>query len=130
MGILLVKANIPHSTLFLPKHVGMNKVDVVHDFLIEKFPDITVSTEPKFIQQCAVEIFDQHNVIVCAPDNEQTRRWVNFYAVKYRKPTLFVGVSGTKQAEWTGYTLLYRPSESACFVCLASGGEDNNAYDF
>lgn len=121
-GDRVSKANIPHSSLFLPRHVKRKKVEVVSELLQEKFPGIHISREGKFIQQCNTEVFAQHDLIICAPDNDQTRRWVNQYAVKAGKPTLFVGVSGPG-AEWTGYIYLYTPGISGCFVCFASGGK-------
>lgn len=122
-GDTVSEGNLPHSTLFLPAHVGRYKVEVVKDFLNAKFPKLAVSASAKFVQQADPRHFATHDLIVCAPDNDQTRRWVNYYAVKNGKPAVFLGVSGMKSAEWTGYAYLYRPHLSACFTCFAAGGE-------
>ncbi len=115
-------SNLPHSTLFLPDDVGRAKVHVVRDYLNAKYPALTVHTETQFVQQISQAHFAQHDLIICAPDNDQTRRWVNYYAVKNKKPALYLGVSGNK-AEWTGYTYLYKPDTSGCFTCFATGGD-------
>jgi molybdopterin/thiamine biosynthesis adenylyltransferase len=116
-------ANIPHSSIFLPRHVGAKKVHVVSEFLTKKFPDCQVVAIPLFIQQYKeIDLYTSHDIIVCAPDNNQTRLWINHYAVAYQKPTLFLGVSGPRDA-WGGYTFFYTPGASPCFLCLSSGGE-------
>jgi len=122
-GDTVSTANIPHSAIFTPSHVGQHKVDVVATFLREKFPGLTVTTVAKFIQQCdARALFGAHDLIVCAPDNDRTRVWVNYYAVTTLKRAVFVGIGGPG-TEWSGYTFLYTPGESGCFVCFATGGE-------
>jgi molybdopterin/thiamine biosynthesis adenylyltransferase len=115
--------NIPHSIPFHPQHLGLPKVEVLRGELLSKFPGIQVATVQRFIQQCRAALFEDHHLIVCAPDNNQTRRWVNFYAVRSGTPALFVGVGGPN-TEWIGYTFLYQPAVSACFVCLDTGGHE------
>jgi molybdopterin/thiamine biosynthesis adenylyltransferase len=118
--------NIPHSILFHPRHIGLPKVEVVREALLSRFPGIQVAAVPRFIQQCPAALFEAQQLIICAPDNNQTRRWVNFYAVKSDTPALFVGVGGPN-TEWIGYTFLYQPAVSACFVCLDTGGQEGMA---
>lgn len=127
-GDTVSTSNLPHSTLFLPSHVGLPKVHVIASFLAAKFPQLTLKPLPSFVQQVSPKLFADHDLIICAPDNDQTRRWVNHYAVKYGKPALFLGVSGMKNAEWTGYTFLFRPNATACFHCFAAGGHTDESF--
>ncbi len=121
--------NIPHSSIFLPSDVGQKKVDVVARFVAEKFPGCQVTPVPMFIQQKGEDIYSAHDFIICAPDSDQARQWVNYYAWKYKKRALFIGVSGPRN-EWSGYTLLYTPGVSGCFLCFSSGGEEGEAVDY
>lgn len=123
-GDTVSSANIPHSSLFLPRHVGQSKVEVVAEFLHEKFPELSVTALPRFIQLGAPDIISAHDMVVCAPDNDQTRLWVNYHSVQAEKPTLFIGAGGPRH-EWTGYTHLYTPHISGCFHCFAKEGKSS-----
>lgn len=115
------EANLPHSPLFRQTDIGKRKVRVTAAFLRRKFPHLSVTTTPRFIQQCQQTIYEACDLIVCLPDNDQTRLWVNYYAVKYKKPTLFVGLGGPGD-EWSGYLYFYLPPQSGCFACFRHGG--------
>lgn len=116
-GDTVTEANIPHSPLFCLRDVGKRKVTVTAAFLRRKFPALTVTTTPRFIQHCKEAVYDTTDLIICAPDNDQTRLWVNYYAVMYQKPALFVGLGGPGD-EWSGYLYFYLPGQSGCFSCF------------
>lgn len=122
-GDIISLANIPHSSVFTPAHVNLKKVDVIAQFLLDKFPNIQITPIPLFIQQVEKVQFQTYDFIVCVPDNDKTRLWVNYHAVKYEKPVLFVGLGGPNN-EWSGYTYLYLPHVSGCFLCLRDGGKN------
>src|SRR5439155_22846684 len=121
-GDVVSLPNIPHSPLFLPSHVGQKKVGVVRSSLQEKFPGLCISAVPLFIQQCDENIFTDCDIILCAPDNDETRIWVNYYAVKYNKPVVFLGL-GNVGDEWRGYVYAVMPFVTGCFACLFDGGK-------
>lgn len=129
-GDKVEKHNTPHSTVFLPEDVGCYKTEVVKEVLKKKYPRLNVESQNKFIQQLDPKIFEATDFIVCAPDNDQTRLWVNYFAVRNSKASIFVGISGPGN-EWSGYVFAYKPGRTACFLCLASGGEriGSSAYD-
>jgi molybdopterin/thiamine biosynthesis adenylyltransferase len=114
--------NIPHSSIFTLDDVGRLKVEVVADFLRKKFPDVWVVPVGSFIQEYKDFPFESFDLIICAPDNNPTRWYVNRIAVDRGVPALFLGVSGKGQ-EWSGYVSPYVPGKSACFLCLTKAGE-------
>ncbi len=115
--------NIPHSSIFLPEHVGQKKVTVVSTFLTAKFTRMTVTPMATVIQQCDPTLVAEYDFIVCAPDNDLARLYTNKLAVAHHKPALFVGLGGPR-AEWTGYLFLYTPGRSGCFACFFSTGSE------
>src|SRR2546423_5420 len=95
-GDVVSLPNIPHCPLFLPSHVGQKKVAIVASYLQGKFPALNISPMPLFIQQCDEKMFSEYDIILCAPDNDKTRLWVNYYAVMYNKPVVFLGLGNVE----------------------------------
>jgi len=118
--------DIAYSPIFHLQHVGHPRVEVIRWRLRAKFPGIDVAVERRSIRQCSPALFQAHDLIVCIPNHNWTRRWVNSWAVKCGKPALFVGVGGWQMA-WTGYVFLYQPGVSGCFVCFDAGIEEPEA---
>ncbi len=110
--------------------VGIHKVHAVATRLHRKHPEMGVSAIPKFIQQCADFPFSDFDLIICAPDNNQVRWFINKMAVDNKLPALFLGVSGPNQ-QWSGYVQLYVPGETACFLCISKQGSqiDERVYE-
>ena len=126
-GDTVSNANIPHSSIFTQEDVGKKKVEVVATFLSRKFQNIAVTPLPLFIMQCDQALFARCNLVVCCPDNDATRLWVNHYSVLHKKPAVYVGLGGPSQ-EWTGYTYIARPG-AACFNCFFhAGGESGMSF--
>jgi molybdopterin/thiamine biosynthesis adenylyltransferase len=113
--------NIPHSPLFTPGSVGSFKVHAVSSSLRWKHPEMGITAIPKFIQQCENFPFADYDLIICAPDNNAVRWYINKQAVDYKVPALFLGVSGPNQ-QWSGYVQLYLPGLTACFLCISKQG--------
>lgn len=123
-------SNVAHSPIFTPQSVGCHKVYAVATKLRFKHPGIEITPIPKFIQQCENFPFADFDLIICAPDNNQVRWYVNKVAVDNKIPTLFLGVSGANQ-EWSGYVQAYLPGETACFLCISKQGSpvDGSFYE-
>lgn len=129
-GDTVSEHNVPHSPVFTINDIGKLKCEVLAKALAVRFPNLQTITHPVFIQQADSSIFDDVDFVVCAPDNDQTRIWVNHHAVRRNKPCVFIGISGqSKGQEWKGYTLLVRPGETACFLCFATGGDQIESFD-
>lgn len=121
-GQRVSKNEVPHSPVFHPHHIGRPRAEVIRWKLRTRFPGLDVAVKRGVIQQYSPALFQEHDLIVCVPANNRTRRWVNFWAVKCGKPALFVGVGGWQLA-WVGCVFLYQPGVSACFVCFDAGGK-------
>lgn len=101
--------------------VGRRKVNVVRDLLLEKNPDVRVSTHPiatsveSAVQMAA--LFQAADIVVCGTDNRPSKLIVNQLSVDAKVNTIY---GGAFRRAYGGQILRVRPGNSPCYECFVS----------
>lgn len=105
--------------------VGKSKVDSVQQTLLGLNPDVRITPLPQRLLGSALEqAVAQADVVVDASDNFTTRFAINRSCVKLRKP-LVSGAAIRLEGQVTVFDS--RQSQSPCYQCLYTEGDDEEA---
>ena len=96
-------SNLPRQTLYTASQIGQYKAELAAEHLRASNPDcvIQVYTE-RLVEENALQILDNCDLIIDATDNEQTRRLLDAYAQTHSLPWLYTSVEG-----WRGQLALF-----------------------
>ncbi len=100
---LVSLSNLPRQTLYTVSQIGQYKAELAAAHLRASNPDcvIQVYTE-RLVEENALQILSNCDLIIDATDNEQTRRLLDAYAQKHSLPWLYASVEG-----WRGQLALF-----------------------
>lgn len=100
-------------------HIGRKKVLVAKDLLLDKNPDIKVSTYPikadETTKDKIQEIIRDVDLIICATDNRESKLLINSISTNVGKTILF---SGAFRRAYGGQILRVYPRQTACYHCF------------
>lgn len=106
-------------------HIGRKKVLVAKDLLMEKNPDIKVSTYPikadEVTKDKIQDIINGVDLVICATDNRESKLLINSININVGKTILF---SGAFRRAYGGQILRVYPRETACYHCFLLGMPD------
>ena len=106
-------------------HIGRKKVFVARDLLLEKNPEVKISTHPIKADESSrgqlQEIVKNVDLIICATDNRESKLLINAIGIEARKTIFF---SGAFRRAYGGQILRVYPTETACYHCFLLGMPD------
>lgn len=105
--------------------VGRYKVNVVRDLILEKNPDVQVSTHPVSLeydnQEVIRELVSKADVVVCGTDSRPSKLLVNQLCVD---AGVVVVYGGAFRRAYGGQVLRVRPKKSPCYQCFGAAMPD------
>lgn len=106
-------------------HIGRKKVLVARDLLLDKNPDIKVSSysikADETTKEKIQEIMEHVDLVVCATDNRVSKLLINSISINVGKTILF---SGAFRRAYGGQILRVYPRKTACYHCFLLGMPD------
>ena len=115
--------NLNRYFIATPKHIGCYKVNVISDYLHERFPDINIECLPYPFPQCAdVNPLAATTLVIGCVDNVEVRVKIDISARTYHRTLIDLGSgfvtdsSGTPSAAG-GQVVMSRP-DGPCLMCL------------
>ncbi|GAA1633483.1 HesA/MoeB/ThiF family protein [Catellatospora bangladeshensis] len=104
--------------------LGRPKVDVLHDWIMDRNPAAVVDAHAADVQQS--DAFEAaaagSHLVICAVDNPAVRSWINAECVRLRRPCLTGSVMRTGVG---GQIYLYAPGATGCFACMQMVADAN-----
>ena len=105
--------------------VGRYKVNVVRDLILEKNPDVQLSTHPVSLeydnQEVIRELVSKADVVVCGTDSRPSKLLVNQLCVD---AGVVVVYGGAFRRAYGGQVLRVRPKKSPCYQCFVAAMPD------
>lgn len=106
-------------------HIGRKKVLVARDLLLEKNPEVKISTHPIRADESnrdqLQKMVKNADLIICATDNRESKLLINAIGVEAKKTMFF---SGAFRRAYGGQILRVYPTETACYHCFLLGMPD------
>lgn len=103
-------------------HIGRKKVLVARDLLLEKNPEVKISTHPIRADESnrdqLQKMVKNADLIICATDNRESKLLINAIGVEAKKTMFF---SGAFRRAYGGQILRVYPTETACYHCFLLG---------
>jgi sulfur-carrier protein adenylyltransferase/sulfurtransferase len=107
-------SNLQRQVLFNTADVGQPKAEVAARRLRDLNPDVKVNTYNTALKRDNIlEILEDYDLIVTAPDNFPTRYLTNDAAVLLGKPNIYSAVF-----RFEGQVTVFKPKEGPCYRCL------------
>ena len=118
-------SNLNRQFLFRQKDIGKFKADVACEFIKKKYPDITIQSSCKKIQEFSDDFFRQFHIIIGGLDNVEARSYLNqkvhdlveFDAEgKPNEDTVIPFIDGGTEG-FRGQVKVIIPYTTSCFDC-------------
>lgn len=127
---IVEETNLHRQLSFGFNDIGKNKIDIVHQNLLEIDSQISVNKVYKYIDETGIDEYvkDASLVINCAdiPTVDQTAMWIGESCMKYRIPHIIAG-GYNLHLSLIGQTII--PFRSACVKCFETKLYEINQID-
>jgi molybdopterin/thiamine biosynthesis adenylyltransferase len=110
------RSNLNRQMLYTEVALGASKVDVARARLSAQNPEVEIQIhKDKIDPENIGRIAEGCDIIVDGLDNQETRYFLNEYAVKTKKPYIYGAVYG-----WEGIVGVFQHPDTACLACVIS----------
>lgn len=106
--------NLHRQITYTEDDIGKNKVDIAKNRFSRLNSNVKITTKPiELTAENAIELFNDHDIIIDGSDNFSTRFLANDAAVKCGKPLVAAAIQG-----FEGQISTYYAEKGACYRCL------------
>lgn len=105
-------SNLNRQLLFRDKDVGKSKSEIAAERLGELNPTCKIEYIHKKMEEIAISVYEQADVIIGCLDTFIGRRWINSMALRVNAPLVLGGMFA-----FLGNVQVIIPHETACFEC-------------
>jgi sulfur carrier protein ThiS adenylyltransferase len=110
---LVEESNLNRQILYGPQDVGLRKVDVALEALMNFQPALRPMTYLMDVQKDLIGLADPYDLILDCLDNSPARLAVARYADSRSVPVVSAGAR-----DWSGFVATYQLPQTACWGCL------------
>jgi adenylyltransferase/sulfurtransferase len=118
------ETNLQRQINFTSNDIGLFKVDIINNYLKNKFPDIIIERFSEKIISCdqAEDIIDASDIVLDGTDNFEVRKIINKAALNKNKKLIIGAVEG-----YSGQLMTVLSKNSTCYECTYENLVDNNS---
>ena len=118
------ETNLQRQINFTSDDIGLFKVDIINNYLKNKFPDILIERFSEKIISCdqAEDIIDASDIVLDGTDNFKVRKIINKAALNKNKKLIIGAVEG-----YSGQLMTVLSKSSTCYECTYENLVDNNS---